>query len=101
MKYKCMILAASIWLTACSSYHMDIPQGRQLTDAQVNTVHTGMQKTEVIQLLGQPLQSNPLDTQRIDYIYTLQLDGGPIQQKQLHLYFSKDVLTKIEKQGYA
>lgn len=101
MKYilATLSLCASI-LTGCSifkPYHMDISQGNQLTSAQIAALHTGMTKEQVIGVLGTPVQTNALDAHRMDYVYTMQKSDGPIEEKQLTLFFSHNTVTKIEQ----
>jgi len=103
MKYSlAMLMVCGLILTGCSlfkPYHMDIPQGNQLTPEQTATLHTGMTKEQVIHLLGSPVQTNALDANRMDYVYTMQKNGGPIEEKQLSLFFDHNVLTRIEKKN--
>ena len=78
---------------------MDIPQGNELTTEQTDAIHTGMTKEQVIHILGAPLQTNALDTNRIDYVYTMQKSGGVIEEKRLSLFFTNNMLTRIEKKN--
>lgn len=76
---------------------MDIEQGNELTAKQISTIHTGMTKTDVIDALGNPIQSSALDSNRYDYTYTMQENGGPIEIKRLTLKFKNNKLNTIEK----
>lgn len=98
---RCLLVTiAAITITSCSlfkPYHMDIEQGNELTAAQISKIHTGMTKKDVIDALGNPVQNNALDSNRYDYTYTMQENGGPIEVKRLTLYFKNNKLNNIEK----
>ena len=95
-----LVAIVTIAITSCSlfkPYHMDIQQGNELTATQISKIHTGMSKNDVIDTLGSPIQSSALDSNRYDYTYTMQENGGPIEVKRLSLYFKNNKLSNIEK----
>lgn len=80
---------------------MDIQQGNEVTAKQIKQIHTGMSKKEVLKVLGQPIQSDALSSNRLDYTYTNQEKGEQITEKQLTLLFDKNgKLNKIISKNY-
>lgn len=80
---------------------MDIQQGNEVTAKQIKQIHTGMSEKEVLKVLGQPIQSDALSSNRLDYTYTNQEQGGKITEKQLTLLFDKNgKLNKIISENY-
>lgn len=98
---RCLLIAiCTITMMSCSlfkPYHMDIQQGNKLTSAQISKIHTGMSKENVIDTLGDPVQSSAFDSNRYDYTYTKQENNGPIKIERLTLYFKNNKLSNIEK----
>ncbi len=90
------ILVSSLLLVSCKPYQMDIPQGKKLSSQQISQIKPGMTKEAVILDLGAPLQGvSPYDTNRFDYIYTFQKNGGVINKKRLSIYFKNGVVKEI------
>ena len=81
---------------------MDIQQGNKITSQQIAKLHTGMSEKEVLKTLGQPVQSDALVSNRLDYTYTSQEKGETIKEKQLTLLFDNNKkLTKIISKDYS
>lgn len=100
---KLLIISLCILLTSCSifkPYHMDIQQGNALSSEQAAKIHPGMSKKTVIETLGEPIQTDTLDKNRIDYIYTNQKSGGVIEEKRLTIFFKNNKVTKIINQQH-
>lgn len=98
-----ILLTLALTLTSCSifkPYHMDIQQGNEITADEITKIHTGMTQKEVLKVLGQPIQSDALTADRLDYTYTSQIKGEKIKEKQLTLLFNNDKLTKIISKDY-
>lgn len=92
------ILASVLLLAACKPYQMDIPQGKTLSALQISQIKPGMSKEAVVQILGEPLQgSAAYDPNRLDYVTTMQKNGGIINEKLLSVYFKNNVVQKIEQ----
>lgn len=101
MKYilSISILATLLCLTACKTYQMDISQGKNLTTQEISQINVGMSKEAVLANLGTPLQgSSPYSKNRLDYIYTLQKNGGKIQEKCVTIYFKNNKVSSITQE---
>ena len=65
-------ITATLSLSACSIfgvYTIDLPQGTPITQAQAQQVQPGMNKNQVLYLLGSPAMRDTLAPSRWDYIY--------------------------------
>lgn len=102
MKYiaSLSILTAILLLSACKPYEMDIPQGKILTEQQIAQIKLGMSRESVLNILGSPLpEISPYDTHRLDYIATMQKNGGEITEKRLSIYFRNNHVAKIVQEN--
>lgn len=91
-------------LTACSwsnfpfLYKPDIQQGNVLPDDRVAQLKLGMNKDEVIYLLGNPVLTQVFVDQQTIYVYTMKVGKGKMKEQKLLLTFVNDKLTQIDKQ---
>jgi len=86
-------------LTQCASFDSARrihQQGNLLPQAKINRLKLGMTKNDVAILMGTSLLSPTFTNNRWDYAYTWRRGHGNIIMQNLTLYFSKDVLIRIE-----
>ncbi|HHJ19542.1 MAG TPA: outer membrane protein assembly factor BamE [Gammaproteobacteria bacterium] len=92
---------ASINLTGCTRlftvHTIDIQQGNALDTADVAKIHTGMTRTEVSEILGEPVLSNAFTTKHWDYVYYLKKPDLAPEEKKLVVYFTNDEVTRLEQ----
>ncbi len=104
-----LALTSIIGLTSGCSwlrvYTIDIPQGTPISQEQVKQVQIGMNKSQVIYLIGTPAFRDTLEPNRWDYLYTYKAGtfgkrdgkfnvlGG---QQYLHIYFTNGKVSRIE-----
>lgn len=79
-------------------YVPPIQQGNIVDQQEVKKLHLGMNKNEVIDILGTPVLVNALDNNYWSYVYTMQKNGGKIEKKQFNLRFEENKLTQINQQ---
>ena len=102
-------LSATLSLSACSVfgvYKIDLPQGTPITQAQAQQIQPGMNKNQVLYLIGSPAMRDTLAPNRWDYIYDYtpgtygQREGKQaINNASQHLiiYFDEaDTVIKVE-----
>lgn len=94
-----------ITLSACSSWlpdahTLDLQQGNTVKIEQIEAIKLGMTKTEVRDVMGLPMLSDPFHNQRWDYIYRFIPNMGVKRESLLTLYFNNDILTKIDDSKY-
>ncbi|MCR6662263.1 MAG: outer membrane protein assembly factor BamE [Luteimonas sp.] len=78
-------------------YKQPIYQGNLIEQSSVDQLQAGMDKQQVMVLLGTPSIASPFHHQRWDYTATRRTDRrGQTQVKNLTLWFENDALTKWE-----
>lgn len=92
----CFIL--SLTLTACA-YKPDIQQGNMVTQDKLAQLKIGMDKRQVLFIMGSPMLTDPFHQNRWDYYYSL----TPGRDDPIHygatLYFDSERLSRIETRG--
>ena len=92
-------------LCSCESllpepHKIDIQQGNQIEQADLEKLYTGMSRDEVLALLGKPLVADPFHPDRWDYIYRLKPGKGELKKSRLTLYFKDNALIRIDSKDY-
>ena len=97
------ISIAACLLSACSWSHFpflykpNIEQGNTLTDDRIAAITPGMSEDQVNYLLGNPILTNIINTEKTQYVYTFQSGNKPMKLRELRLTFDHDHLISIEK----
>lgn len=97
------LITASLLLASCNLVRprqVPVQQGNIITQSIVNQLKPGMSKKEVTDIMGSPVLINTFDSDRFDYVYTLQQDYKPEVQKRLLLQFKDDKLSNIDGDYY-
>jgi outer membrane protein assembly factor BamE len=95
---KTLILAIVV---ACSSsacnliYKQNIQQGNALEQDEIDELYVGMNKRQVLFVLGTPSIQDPFQQHRWDYVQTFSRRGGDPVQRTVTLKFEDDLLTEI------
>lgn len=82
--------------TTLSPYQPDVLQGNVITREQVTALQVGMERNQVVQILGTPLLQSVFHAQRWDYVFSFQRQGQAVQQRRLTLYFDGPRLQRFE-----
>jgi outer membrane protein assembly factor BamE len=83
-------------------YRQPIYQGNLLEKANVDQLQTGMDKRQVMTLLGTPSVADPFHHDRWDYVATQRTGRvGKTEVKDLTLYFENDQLARWEGDYFA
>lgn len=78
-------------------YRQPIYQGNLLDKAAVDQLQPGMDKRQVMTLLGTPSVRDPFHHDRWDYVASRRIGrSGPTEVKNLTLYFENEALAKWE-----
>ncbi|MEE9492952.1 MAG: outer membrane protein assembly factor BamE [Gammaproteobacteria bacterium] len=100
-------LFASILLSACASdpvatrlpwvYRLDVQQGNTISTEEIDQLKIGMDKRQVLYLLGTPIMVDPFHAKRWDYIFLLEPGKNSEKSLQHHatLSFEDDKLSAI------
>ena len=102
-------ITATLTLSACSIfgvYTIDLPQGTPITQSQAQQIQPGMNKNQVLYLLGSPAVRDTLAPNRWDYIYDYtpgtygKRDGKQVitnATQHLIIYFDEsETVVKVE-----
>jgi len=93
------IITCAVFSTACTMHKIDVQQGNVLKPEMVAQIKPGMNQRQVKFILGTPMITDPFHPGRWDYVYRLQAQGQPLENKRLTLYFEDDILKRIEESG--
>jgi len=102
-KILILVLLLGLGLTsACSVYRPTIQQGNILDTAQIDKLKLGMNRHQVVFVIGTPLVKDPFHHDRWDYIHTVKNGKTKVTTIQrLTLYFNNDALARIDKSALA
>jgi outer membrane protein assembly factor BamE len=79
-------------------YRINIQQGNFLDQAAVDTVKTGMTRSQVRYLLGTPMVADSFNKERWDYIYYLKKGRTRhIDSRRVTVYFDGDKVARLDK----
>lgn len=100
-----IVATLSLGFSGCSSlwwlpdaHKIDIQQGNVLEDEQIQQLKVGMNKKQVIFLLGNPTTADTFQSDQWSYYYSLSKAGEYAKPKKLRLYFKGDQLKQIDDQ---
>jgi len=91
-----IIIALTFLLMLNGCVHkMDIEQGNVISAEKIRQIHLGMTKDQVIEILGEPVLTDPTNSNQLDYVYTSKPGQGKIIEKTFILLFDHNRLQKI------
>ena len=76
-------------------YKQNIQQGNALEQEDLDELYEGMNKRQVLFVLGTPSVMDPFHQDRWDYVQTFSRRGGDIVKRTVTLRFENDLLTDI------
>ena len=86
-------------MPSIETYKPSISQGSVLNIEDVNKLRLGINKTDVINLIGSPSISDPFHQYQWDYINFSSNDGNIQTLSRLTLLFKNNLLVDIDKSG--
>jgi outer membrane protein assembly factor BamE len=102
------LLAAASLLGGCGSfaskdalfglvtpYRIDIVQGNVVTKEQAALLRPGLTRSQVRDLIGSPMLTDPFHGQRWDYIFTLRRQGTEPQRRSVIVHFDGDTVKSV------
>ncbi len=91
-----LVLAIALGSTGCNLiYKQNIQQGNALEQEDLDELYVGMNKRQVLFVLGTPSVQDPFQQQRWDYVQTFSRRGGDLVQRTVTLKFEDDLLSEI------
>ena len=95
-------LAAVLVLSACSTlefpgvYKLTIQQGNIVSQEMVDRLKPGMTRSQVQFVLGNPVLADSFEQDRWNYVYTIDIPGQAIIERELIIVFENDRLLRFE-----
>lgn len=97
-------LLTSLTLVSCSTilnyipgvYTLEIQQGNIIDQAMVDQLRPGMNKRQVLYIMGSPMLDDVFQKNRWVYLYSNQPSGEDRVQKQISVFFENDQLSGIQ-----
>ncbi|HGM5578382.1 TPA: outer membrane protein assembly factor BamE [Pseudomonas putida] len=87
-----LTLVGLLALAGCSFpgvYKIDIQQGNVVTQDMIDQLRPGMTRRQVRFIMGNPLLQDTFNTNRWDYLYSIQPGGGKRQQERMSIFFNE------------
>jgi len=82
--------------TGCNLiYKQNIQQGNAIEQDDLDELYVGMNRRQVLFVLGTPSVKDPFHQERWDYVQTFSRRGGPMVERTVTLKFEDDLLTEI------
>ena len=100
MKKKLTYFSISLLLLilgGCSQwvYRIDVPQGNYIEQRDVDKLRLGMNRAQVIYVLGEPVAKSLYPAEQWRYLYILKRGKGGSLRKTLTLKFTDGKLTEM------
>ena len=76
-------------------HRVDQQQGNLVTDRMLEQLKPGMNREQVVFIMGQPILKNSFDSDRWDYIYTFAPRSQTPEKHYVTLYFEGGLLSRL------
>lgn len=89
---------AALTIAGCAGgllHRLDQQQGNLVTERMIELLKPGMNREQVVFIMGQPILKNSFDSDRWDYIYTFAPRSQTPEKRYLTLYFEEGLLTRL------
>ena len=74
-------------------HKLTVQQGNVITQEMIDQLKPGMSRSQVSYIMGDPVFRNSFNSNRWDYIYTIELPGIFNDERRVSLYFDNDRLA--------
>ncbi len=94
-----IIFPTVLFVTGCSllqPHSIDVQQGNIISQERVNRLQPGMNKKQVLFVMGSPIIEDPFHHNRWDYVYTMERQHKLESNRKMTLVFQDDRLVSIE-----
>ena len=95
-------LAVILALSACGSlefpgvYKLTMQQGNIVSQEMIDRLKPGMTRSQVQFVLGNPVLADSFERDRWNYVYTIDIPGQAIIERELVIVFENDRLLRFE-----
>ena len=93
-----VLIVAALTIVGCTGgllHRVDQQQGNLVTERMIEQLKPGLNREQVVFIMGQPILKNSFDSDRWDYIYTFAPRSQTPEKRYLTLYFEDGLLTKL------
>jgi len=80
-------------LSGCLVHHINVQQGNIFSESDIQAIHKGMTRRQVIHILGQPVLNNIYRNNQLIYVYTFKPNHGKFFRKSLIIQFRNGVVA--------
>ncbi len=87
------------FLGVITPYKVEVVQGNVVTKEQAEFVKPGMSRSQVRDVLGSPLVTDPFHGDRWDYVFTIRRQGAEPQLRRVVVRFDGEALKAIDTGG--
>jgi outer membrane protein assembly factor BamE len=95
-RFISIAFAALLSISGCNLiYKQNVQQGNALEQEDLDELYVGMNRRQVLFVLGTPSIRDPFHQERWDYVQTYSRRGGPLVQRTVTLRFEDDALSEI------
>ncbi len=77
-------------------YRIEVVQGNVVTQEQIARVRPGLTRSQVRDVMGSPLLTDPFHADRWDYVFTIRRQGAEPQRRAVVLLFDGDTLKSVD-----
>ena len=99
IQFRALIsISVALLLVGCTSgllHRVDQQQGNLVTDRMLEQLKPGMNREQVVFIMGQPILKNSFDSDRWDYIHTFAPRSRKPERRFITLYFEDGVLERL------
>ena len=85
-------------LTGCTTglmHRVDQQQGNLVTERMLEQLEPGMNREQVVFIMGLPILKNSFDSDRWDYIYTFAPRSRTPEKRYITLFFEDGILVRL------
>ena len=91
----CTVVATLICSSCGLIYKQNIQQGNAIEQEDLDELYEGMNKRQVLFVLGTPSVMDPFNQDRWDYVQTFSRRGSDMVKRTVTIKFENDLLTHI------
>ncbi len=78
------------------AHKISIQQGNLLNEQQLAQITPGMDRQQVSNLIGSPVEKTPFRDNQWDYVYTRAPAGSAVKARRASIIFENDVVARID-----
>lgn len=100
IRFLFLLILCTLACSGCNLiYKQNIQQGNAIEQDDLDELYVGMNRRQVLFVLGTPSVQDPFHPDRWDYVQTFSRRGGPMVERTVTLRFKDDLLTEIDGQN--